>query len=255
MPAHLFDLTDRVAIMTGGATGLGLGMAKALIDMGCTVEIWGRRPKVVEEAAEKIGASFQICDVADKSAVDAAFANSLAKHKVVHGMFANAGIADPRATSLDRDEDAWRRVLAVNVEGVAYCFRAAAVHMRERAKNGDPFGRLVGTSSVASIMGAAYNEHYGASKGAVNSMVRALAVEYGRYGVTVNAILPGFARSEMTEDIFEDEKMMAAVLPRVPMRRLGEPEDYGGIAAYLMSDVAGYHTGQCFTIDGGYSIF
>lgn len=104
-------------------------------------------------------------------------------------------------------------------------------------------------------MGAAYNEHYGASKGTVNSMVRALAVEYGRYGVTVNAILPGFTRSEMTEDLLKEEKLVAAALPRVPLGRFGEADDYGGIAAYLMSDASKYHTGQCFTIDGGYSIF
>ena len=255
MPAHLFDLTGRVAVVTGGATGLGLGMVEALTSMGCTVSIWGRRPNVVAKAAAATGASSQVVDVADKDAVDAAFAAELEEHGRVDGMFANAGIADPRAPSLNRSTEDWRRVMAVNVEGVAYCFRAAAVHMRERAKNGDPFGRLVGTSSVASIMGAAYNEHYGASKGAVNSMVRALAVEYGRYGVTVNAILPGFARSEMTEDLLKEEKLVAAALPRVPLGRFGEPDDYGGIAAYLMSDASKYHTGQCFTIDGGYSIF
>lgn len=257
MGAHLFDLTGRVAVVTGGNGGLGLGMAETLAGLGCTVSIWGRNEAKLAAAVERLGqgASTEICDVTDKAAVDDAFARTLERHGRVDGMFANAGVAAPAAPSAGRAAEDWRAMFAANVEGVAFCFQAATRHFEARAAAGDPFGRLVVTSSVASIMGAARAEHYGASKGAVNAMVRALAVELARYGVTANAILPGFAESEMTAPLFANDKFVEVTLPRVPMRRFGKPGDYGGIAAYLMSDASGFHTGDCFVIDGGYSIF
>jgi len=156
---------------------------------------------------------------------------------------------------VDRPADEWTQLFATNVDGVAHCYRVAAKHMVERAKAGDPFGRLVATTSVAALEGAIYNEHYGASKGAINSLMRALAVELARHGVTSNAILPGFSESEMTTGLLSNEKFKANVLPRIPMRRFGKPSDFGGLAVYLMSDLSSYHTGQEFIIDGAYSIF
>jgi NAD(P)-dependent dehydrogenase (short-subunit alcohol dehydrogenase family) len=149
----------------------------------------------------------------------------------------------------------FHRVMAANVEGVMHCFQVAAKHMTERAKAGDPYGRLIATSSVASLEGAAYNEHYGASKGAVNAMVRALAVEFARHGVTANTILPGWIATDMTEKTLANEKFVAAVAPRIPARRFGQPADFGGIAVYLMSPASSYHTAQTLVIDGGYTVF
>ncbi len=259
MPAHLFDLTGRVAIVTGGATGLGLGIAEALNGLGCTVSIWGRRDNIVAKAAGELGVHSQICDVADKDAVDAAFAQTLSDLGRVDGMFANAGIGGTPGSSLSRKSEDWCDILNINVKGVAYCCRAAAEHMVERAKKGDPFGRLVATSSLASTQGAPGNEPYSASKGAVNSLMRSLAGELARFEITANAILPGFAISDMTDELMKSERFNAAVMPRLKMRRdnkprYGEASDYGGIAAYLMSDASGYHTGDCFTIDGGFAL-
>ena len=111
------------------------------------------------------------------------------------------------------------------------------------------------TSSLASLEGAARNEHYAATKGALNAMMRALAVEMARYGVTANAILPGWIETAMTQEAFTWERFTDAVLPRIPARRWGRPDDFGGIAVYLMSDASAYHTGDLFVIDGGYSVF
>lgn len=255
MPAHLFDLTGKVVVVTGGGGGLGLGMAEAMAGLGATVSLWGRNAEKLKAAAEKIGASYEVCDVADEAAVDDAFAATLARCGRVDGMFANAGVTGAAKLSTDRSAEEWRRLFAANLDGVVHCFRAAAQHMDERAAAGDAGGRLIATSSVASVFGAARNEHYGASKGAVNSLVRALAVEQARFGVTVNAILPGYAESDMTERLMTNEKFVNAVTPRIPMRRFGVPGDYGGIAAYLMSEASSYHTGQCFVIDGGYTVF
>jgi NAD(P)-dependent dehydrogenase (short-subunit alcohol dehydrogenase family) len=259
--AGLFDLSGRVAVVTGGNGGIGLGMAEALAEAGCTVAIWGRDAGKSEAAlsrlkAHGVVASAHHCDVADRSSVDAAFAATLREHGRVDGLFANAGVTgQTKGPFIDRDMDDWRRVMAANVEGVAHCFQVAARHMVERAKAGDPFGRLVATSSVASIEGAAYNEHYGASKGAVNSFVRAIAVELARHGITANTVLPGWIETDMTAKALGDEKFVKAVSPRIPVRRFGTPADFGGIAVYLMSRASSYQTGQTLVIDGGYSIF
>jgi NAD(P)-dependent dehydrogenase (short-subunit alcohol dehydrogenase family) len=104
-------------------------------------------------------------------------------------------------------------------------------------------------------IGTARNEHYAATKAAINALVRALAVELARQGVTANAILPGWIKSDMTANIMANEKFVANVMPRIPMRRFGEPSDFGGIAVYLMSKASSYHTADCFVIDGGYTAF
>ena len=114
---------------------------------------------------------------------------------------------------------------------------------------------LVATSSLASLFGTARNEHYAATKAAINALCRALAVELARYGVTANAILPGWIKSDMTAGIMANEKFVANVMPRIPVRRFGEPSDFGGIAVYLMSEASSYHTADCFVIDGGYTAF
>lgn len=258
---QIFDLSGRVAIVTGGNGGIGLGMAEALAGAGCTVAIWGRNGAKNEAALARlkalgVAASAHHCDVADRSSVDAAFAATLREHGRVDGVFANAGVTgQTKGPFIDRDMDDWRRVMAANVEGVAHCFQVAARHMVERAKAGDPFGRLVATSSVASIEGAAYNEHYGASKGAVNSFVRAIAVELARHGITANTVLPGWIETDMTAKALGEEKFVKAISPRIPVRRFGTPADFGGIAVYLMSPASSYQTGQTLVIDGGYSIF
>jgi NAD(P)-dependent dehydrogenase (short-subunit alcohol dehydrogenase family) len=145
----------------------------------------------------------------------------------------------------------WRRVLKVNLDGAFFTFRAAARHMVERAGG----GVLVGTASLAAIEGAARSEHYAATKGGLISMIRALAVEFARNGIRANAVLPGWIDTAMTEKALNWDKFRDKVLPRVPMRRWGKPEDFGAIAVYLVSDASSYHTGDTFLIDGGYSLF
>jgi NAD(P)-dependent dehydrogenase (short-subunit alcohol dehydrogenase family) len=146
-------------------------------------------------------------------------------------------------------------MFAVNLDGVFHVFQVAARHMIERAQAGDAFGRLVATSSLASVFGTARNEHYAATKAAINALTRALAVELARYGITANAILPGWIRSDMTAGVMANEKFVANVLPRIPMRRFGEASDFGGLAVYLMSSTSSYHTAETFAIDGGYSAY
>jgi NAD(P)-dependent dehydrogenase (short-subunit alcohol dehydrogenase family) len=258
---NMFDLGGRVAVVTGGNGGIGLGIAQALVSAGCNVSIWGRNAEKNKAAAATVAAGpgkvdIRVCDVTNSASVQDAMTATLDTFGRLDGCFANAGIGGGgRRAFIERTEEEWRTMFATNLDGVFHVFQAAARHMTERANNGDRFGRLVATSSLASLFGTARNEHYAATKAAINALVRALAVELARYGVTANAILPGWIKSEMTAKIMSDEKFVGNVMPRIPMRRFGEPSDFGGIAVYLMSSASSYHTADCFVIDGGYTAF
>jgi NAD(P)-dependent dehydrogenase (short-subunit alcohol dehydrogenase family) len=255
-----FDLGGKVAVITGGNGGIGLGMAEGLAQAGAEVSVWGTNADKNAAALERLEAhgtrvSVLRCDVADEHEVARCFEETLAYHGRVDGCFANAGIGG-RGTRFDEmTHDEWQRILQVNLDGVFYTFKHAARHMRERAENGDPGGRLVGTSSLAAISGQARGEHYAASKGGLVAMIKALAVEYARYGVTAHTILPGWIETAMTEDAFDNPKFVDNVLKRIPMRRWGRPEDFAAIAVYVMSDASAYHTAETFLIDGGYFVF
>jgi NAD(P)-dependent dehydrogenase (short-subunit alcohol dehydrogenase family) len=170
----------------------------------------------------------------------------------VDGVFANAGVSGRHGGGFDSMTDAeWDRVTRINLDGVFYTFRAASRHMVARGGGGS----LVVTASMAARMGAARSEHYGATKAAVIGMIQGLAVEYARHGIRANAVLPGWVETEMTDDLFGNAKFAANVKPRIPMRRWGRREDFGGIAVYFMSDASSWHTGDSVLIDGGYVLF
>lgn len=254
-----FNLSGRSAVITGGNGGIGLGMARALLASGASVAIWGSNPDKTEAARAKLAQECGddqrvhafVCDVSDERAVNDTFAASVAALGKIDACFANAGVSSKGTPLVEMELDEFRRVQRVNVEGVFLTFRAAARHMIERGEGGS----LIATASTAAVEGAARNSHYGASKGAVTSMVRALAVELARHRIRVNSILPGWIVTDMTERSVNNEKFAAAVLPRIPARRWGEIDDFGGIAVYLASDASSYATGEQFMIDGGYTKF
>jgi NAD(P)-dependent dehydrogenase (short-subunit alcohol dehydrogenase family) len=256
-----FDLTGKVALITGGNGGIGLGMAQALAEAGADIVIWGTnaaKNAAAQAQLEKTGRRVLalVCDVGEEEQVEAAFAETLRVMGRVDGCFANAGVSGGRSGPfLERTRAEWDRVLRVNLTGAFHTFRAAARHMKARAEAGDKGGVLVGTASLAAIEGAARNEHYGASKGGMVSMIRALAVELARHGVRANAILPGWIETDMTQRSVNDPRFAGNVLPRVPMRRWGTGADFGGIAVYLMSSASAFHTGDTLVIDGGYALF
>lgn len=255
-----FDLTGHHAVVTGGNGGIGIGMARALLAAGADVAIWGSQADKTQAAckllADECGNPARVhafaCNVAEEAQVEAAFAASVkALGGRVDSVFANAGVSGKGTPLVDMTLDEFRRVQRVNVEGVFLTLRAAARHMAQHGQGGS----LVVTSSTAALEGAARNSHYGASKGAVSSFVRALAVELARHRIRVNSILPGWIVTDMTERSVSDDKFAGAVLPRIPARRWGQINDFGGIAVYLAGPASSYTTGEQFVIDGGYTKF
>ncbi|MBM3366910.1 MAG: SDR family oxidoreductase [Betaproteobacteria bacterium] len=258
MAYSAFDLKGKSVLVTGGNSGIGLGMAEALAQAGAAVCIWGTNPEKSAAALASLqahgGKAIALaCDVGDEQAVERCFAETVAALGPLHSCFANAGVSGRANVKsfAEMETEEWHRVTRVNLDGAFYTLRAAARHMVGHGQG----GALVGTASLAAISGQARGEHYGATKGGLISMIRALAVEFARHGIRANAILPGWIDTAMTEKALNWDKFRDKVLPRVPVRRWGKPEDFGAIAIYLVSDASAYHTGDTFLIDGGYSLF
>ena len=197
----------------------------------------------------------QVVDVSQEDQVREGMEEAVAVMARVDSVFANAGVGYGAPSFVEMTTETYRKTLAVNLDGVFFTFREACRHMVERAKSGDPGGSIVGVASLAAIEGAARNQAYAATKGAVISMMKSVAVEHARYGVRANAILPGWIATDMTQGAQDNPAFAEKVIPRVPARRWGEPADFGGIAVYLASGASSYHSGDTFVIDGAYSIF
>jgi len=255
-----FDLSGKVALVTGGNGGIGFGMAEAMAQAGADIVIWGTKEAKNREAGKKLAGygkrvASRVVNVANEAEVVAGMAAAVTDMGRVDCVVANAGIGGGARSFSEMTIETWRRVHAVNEEGAFFTLREACKHMVERAGRGDAGGLLIGVASLAGLEGAGRNEAYSATKGAVLAMMRSIAVEHARYGIRANAIAPGWIATDMTQRMQDNPVFAEKVLPRVPVRRWGEPADFGGIAVYLASDASKYHTGDTFVIDGGYLIF
>lgn len=250
------DLSGHIALVTGGNSGIGKGMARGLHEAGATVAIWGtnadRNATAVTELTTDGGAPVEAftVDVADEEAVAAGVAAALDRFGQIDSCFANAGVPG-RPTPIDELSTAeWRRVTSVNLDGQFFTAREVVRHMKTRRS-----GSLVFTSSVSQSDGLPLAPHYAAAKAGVAAMARGLAVELARDGIRANAIVPGWTVAAMTEGLLSSEAAKAKILPRIPLRRWGVPEDFGALAVWLAGPGSGYFTGQTVVMDGGYSVF
>jgi NAD(P)-dependent dehydrogenase (short-subunit alcohol dehydrogenase family) len=251
-----FDLRGQVALITGGNSGIGLGFAEGLAAAGSDIAIWGTNAQKNEAAVQQLarhGVRVQsfICDVGDEEQVEASFAATVDALGKIDSCFANSGVGGRAPSFIEMTAEEWHRVTRVNLDGVFYTLRAAARHMVARGEGGS----LVVTASLAAIQGQAKGQHYAATKGGVIAMMKACAIEFARYGISSNAILPGWVETGMTEQLFQWDRFRDNVLSRMPLRRWGTPADFSPIAVYLASPATRFHTGEVHLIDGGYSIY
>ena len=251
------DLTGHVALVTGGNSGIGLGMARGLHRAGAAVAIWGTNvanndaavAELAADGSDAAVAAFRV-DVSDEDAVTAGVSQTLERFGQIDSCFANAGVPGRPSPIDTMSTDDWRRVMSVNLDGQFFTVRAVAGHMKERRT-----GSIVFTSSVSMTDGLAFNIHYAAAKTALVAMARGLAVELARQRIRVNAIEPGWTEAAMTEDLLESPAAQTKILPRVPLRRWGTPEDYEAMAVWLAGPGSAYFTGQTLVMDGGYTVF
>jgi len=256
MTEALFDLTGKVALITGANSGLGFGFAEGLARAGSDLVIWGRRKDANDQAAQKLRAlgvkvhSAEV-DVTDEAQIVAGVADAITQMGRIDTVVANAGIANPKPF-IELDAETYHALINVSQHGVVFTLREVAKHMVERSEAGDPGGSMILCGSGSIFQGVPTLAHYGAAKGALAALAKGLAAELGPYGVRCNVIAPGFIITEMTMADPEVGKMISdSVAAKAPVGRAGMPDDLWGSVIYLASDLSRYHTGDTLVIDGG----
>ena len=244
-------LEGKVAVITGGCSGIGLATVRRFLEEGAKVVIGDVDDKRGAALVEELGLTYVHVDVTSKEEVDALFRTAKDTYGSVDIAFNNAGISPPDDDSiLDTELDAWRRVQEVNLTSVYLCCKAALPYMLEQGK-----GSIINTASFVAVMGAATSQiSYSASKGGVLSMTRELGVQFARQGVRVNALCPGPVNTPLLQELFaKDEERAARRLVHVPMGRFGEPEEMANAVLFLASDESSFMTASTFLVDGGIS--
>lgn len=244
-------LKDKVAIITGGASGIGLAAVKKFISEGAKVVIADYNQEAGLTAEKELLAkggdvTFISVNVADRASVDQMVAETLERYGQIDILINNAGITQD-AMLHKMSSEQWDRVISINLTGVFNCTQAVVSHMRERGT-----GRIISTSSVVGKFGNVGQTNYAATKAGVIGMTQTWAKELGRKGITVNAVAPGFIRTPMTEKM--PEKVLAMMEEKVNAGRLGEPEDIANAYLFLASDEASYINGVVLSVDGGLSL-
>ena len=241
----MFDLTGKTALVTGASGALGGAIARALHAQGAILAISGTRKEQLDALAGELKERVHVlpCDLTDAEAVEALVPAAEAAMQKLDILVANAGVnADNLFVQL-RDED-WDKVIAVNLTATFRLARAAVKSMMRRR-----FGRIIGISSVVGFTGNPGQGNYTASKAGMVGMLKSVAAEYAKRNVTANCIAPGIIASAMIDRL--NDKQRESILTRVPMGRLGTPQDIGAAAVFLASNEAGYVTGQTIHVNGG----
>ncbi|MFD3394407.1 glucose 1-dehydrogenase [Aquirufa sp. OSTEICH-129V] len=246
-----FSLHGRVALITGGGTGIGFDIAKCFLASGATVVITGRREDVLKEAVANLGsgAHYAVNDVADLSLTTQLVTGLVAKHGAIDILVNNAGI-NMKRPAIEVSDDDFAHIINVNLNAVFSLTREVGKHMLARGK-----GSIIMISSMAAYYGIDRVAAYASSKTGIYGLVRVLASEWSGKGVRVNAIAPGFIETAMSRTAMNsDPDRKYKAMDRTPMGHFGKPEDIGWAAVYLASDASNYVTGVSIPVDGGNSI-
>ncbi len=257
MPNDSFDLTGQVALITGGNGGIGLGIATGLMEAGASVVIAARdqaKTQAVVDGLIKTGpkAIGLTVDVEDGDSVSAAVEAVVDRLGRIDILVNNAGIAI-RKPPQDYTNDEWDKVLDINLKGTFLCARAVYPYMVESGG-----GSIINIGSMTSIFGSDWVSSYSASKGGVVQLTRSLAVAWAKDQIRVNAILPGWIKTDLTSAYWnesDNKERLDFINRRIPFKRWGVPSDLAGLAVFLSSTAASYVTGAAIPVDGGYSSF
>jgi 3-oxoacyl-[acyl-carrier protein] reductase len=241
----MFDLTGKTALVTGATGGLGNAIARALHARGATLAISGTRREVLDQLAGALKNRVHVlpCDLADRAEVEKLVPAAEEKMQKLDILVANAGITKDNLLVQMSDSD-WDAVIALNLTATFQLARAAIKGMMRRRH-----GRIIGITSVVGVTGNPGQGNYTAAKAGMIGMIKSVAQEYARRGVTANCVAPGFIATAMTDKL--NDKQREAILSRVPASRLGVPADVATAVVYLASDEASYVTGQTLHVNGG----
>lgn len=251
-----FDLTGKVAIVTGGTKGIGYGIAATFAMYGCSTVITSRTPADCEKTAKDIEALYGVkclgisADSSNKEDIDRVIAKTVETFGKIDILINNAGISGKTAALLDQTEDNFEKVINTNLKG---CFLFAQAVVAQMVKQGNG-GRIVNIASVGGLIGGKSVAPYGASKAGVLSLTKTMANEWARYGITVNAVCPGYVITELNQDIFANPDIKSKMEKRTAVRRLGSVEEIAGPVLAMVSDCFSYMTGTYILIDGGQTI-
>jgi NAD(P)-dependent dehydrogenase (short-subunit alcohol dehydrogenase family) len=246
-----FDLSDQVAIVTGASRGIGRAIALSLAQAGAHVVGCARNTSRLNDLVEEIGrqggdAVGLKVDLKHYDDVKSMADAVIKKFGKVDILVNNAGVVLLKPL-VESSEDEWRNVIDTNLIGCFYCCKAIGKHMIERKS-----GKVINMSSMRGFVGAVNETSYCASKGAIIQMTKALALEWAKYNINVNAIAPGYIYTEMSAQVFDkNEELRQKILNVIPLRRIGKPEDVGALAVYLSSKASDFITGETIVMDGG----
>lgn len=260
MTKRLFDCTGKVTMVTGGNGGIGLGFAMGVAKMGGDIAIWARNEEKnaaakarLEEAGAGRVMTYKV-DVASEEQIIAGYDRLMQDFGRIDCVFANSGGPPVYNSVFDMPTAAWHEFLDVALHGAFFTLREAARHMVKRADAGEPGGSLVACGSLSLFQGLSGKMNYAAAKSGTAAVIRCLAIELGPKNIRANIIAPGMIITPMMGSAEAEKYITDLYAPRIPLHRVGYPEDFEGIGAFLCSDASSFITGETITVDGGYMI-